>query len=274
MSNIGKDSVNDEMSRWVNDAMDTTVTDATEIGELDRDEIAVYTMDKHRREIMLRIVEFKELLMRNACAIKEIKTKLEILNTEFALRYRRNPIHSINTRLKSMSSIGMKMEKYGKPFTVESIEENLHDIAGVRVICSYIDDIYTVADALLHQDDITYVEKKDYIKHPKPNGYRSLHLIVKVPVFFTDKRRDMTVEVQIRTIAMDFWASLEHQIHYKVNNQISESVIARLKDCAESIDEVDREMLMIRRQMEAIADKPTDDDILLEKFGKIDLPIM
>ena len=274
MSNIGKDNVNDEMSRWVKDAMDTATPETAELSALDGDEIAAYTMDKRRREIMLRIVEFKEMLMRNACAIKEIKTKLEILNTEFALRYRRNPIHSINTRLKSMSSIGTKMEKYGKPFTVESIEENMHDIAGVRVICSYIDDIYTVADALLRQDDITYVEKKDYIKRPKPNGYRSLHLIVKVPVFFADKRRDMTVEVQIRTIAMDFWASLEHQLNYKENDQIPESVIARLKDCAESIDEIDREMLLIRRQMESIANKPSEDDVLLERFGKIDLPIM
>jgi putative GTP pyrophosphokinase len=277
MSQDSKIVSGDEMNRWVKDAMDEPTEETAGGAEAESaiiDKQAARAAAARRREVMLRMVEFKELLMRNACAIKEVRTKLEILNTEFALRYHRNPIHSINTRLKSMTSIGAKMEKYGKPFTVESIEENMHDIAGVRVICSYIDDIYTVAEALLKQDDVTYVSKKDYIKHPKPNGYRSLHLIIKVPVFFADKRQDMTVEVQIRTIAMDFWASLEHQLHYKENDQIPESVLARLHDCAESIDEVDREMLLIRRQVESIADKPTEDDILLERFGKIDLPIL
>ena len=264
----------DEMNEWVKGAMDDGDVSGDNGGTLLSDEIAARAAAERRREVMLRLVEFKELLMRNACAIKEVKTKLEILNTEFALRYHRNPIHAINTRLKSMTSIAAKMEKYGKPFTIESIEENMHDIAGVRVICPYIDDIYTVADALIKQDDVSYVAKKDYIKRPKPNGYRSLHLIIKIPVFFADKRQDMMVEVQIRTIAMDFWASLEHQLHYKENDQIPESVLRRLHDCAESIDEVDREMLLIRRQVESIADKPTEDDILLERFGKIDLPIL
>lgn len=272
MGEINRNYESDELSRWVKDAMDEPkASDGAISGINARD---VLRIDERRREIMLRIVEYKEMLMRNACAIKEIRTKLEILNTEFGLRYHRNPIHSINTRLKSMSSISSKMEKYGKPFNVESIEENLHDIAGVRVICPYIDDIYTIADALLKQDDISYIEKKDYIKHPKPNGYRSLHLIVKVPVFFADGRHDMTVEVQIRTIAMDFWASLEHQLHYKENEMVPESVIMRLRDCADSIDEIDREMLLIRKQMESIADKPTPDEVLLERFGKIDMPIM
>ncbi len=270
MSAIDKNFENDELSRWVREAMDEPAQ--TVQVDVNSNSDKAQLLDVNKREIMLRLIEFKEMLMRNACAIKEIRTKLEILNTEYALKHHRNPIHSINTRLKSMSSIGVKMEKYGKPFNVGSIEENLHDIAGVRVICPYIDDIYTVADALLKQDDVTYVEKKDYIKKPKPNGYRSLHLIVKVPVFFADGRRDMTVEVQIRTIAMDFWASLEHQLHYKENDQIPESVLARLHDCAESIDEVDREMLLIRRQVESIANKPMEDDILLERFGKIDLP--
>ena len=276
MGEIGKVNSTDEMNEWVKNAMDDTESDSNEPEKswIVSDENAARMAAARRREVMLRMVEFKELLMRNACAIKEVRTKLEILNTEFSLRYHRNPIHTINTRLKSMTSIAAKMEKYGKPFTIEGIEENMHDIAGVRVICSYIDDIYTVADALLKQDDVTYVEKKDYIQHPKPNGYRSLHLIIKIPVFFADKRQDMTVEVQIRTIAMDFWASLEHQLHYKENDKIPESVLRRLYECAESIDEVDREMLLIRRQVESIANKPTDDDILLERFGKIDLPIL
>ena len=272
MSTVDKNYENDELSRWVREAMDEPATSIkVEVGSKPN---RVQTLDVDRREIMLRLIEFKEMLMRNACAIKEIRTKLEILNTEYALKHHRNPIHSINTRLKSMSSIGVKMERYGKPFNVDSIEENLHDIAGVRVICPYIDDIYTVADALLKQDDITYVEKKDYIKRPKTNGYRSLHLIVKVPVFFAEGRRDMTVEIQIRTIAMDFWASLEHQLHYKENEMIPESIVMRLRDCAESIDEIDREMLLIRRQVENIADAPSPDDVLLERFAKLDMPIL
>ena len=150
----------------------------------------------------------------------------------------------------------------------------MHDIAGVRVICPYIDDIYTIADALLHQDDITYITKKDYIRNPKPNGYRSLHLIVKVPVFFADRRQDITVEVQIRTIAMDFWASLEHQLHYKDDADIGEDIIERLRECAITISETDREMLAIRKQLEKIKDKPTEEELLLERFEKLDMQLM
>lgn len=269
MSDSNKMYERDEMNRWVDDAMNDSESE-TITAPYDRTNDAAI----RRREIMTRMVEFKELLMMNACAIKEIRTKLEILNTEFNLRYHRNPIHAINTRLKSMASISHKMEKYGKPFTLENIDENMHDIAGVRVICPYIDDIYTIASALLKQDDITYIEKKDYIKNPKPNGYRSLHLIIKVPVFFADKRKDMTVEVQIRTIAMDFWASLEHQLKYKDDGDIGEELTARLKECAVTINETDREMLAIRKQIEAMDDKPTEEEILMERFSKIDMPIM
>lgn len=269
MSDIKNGQNTDDMNKWVNDAMDTPLT----YSDLPAETVSKATVD-NVKAIMTRMVEYKELLMMNACAIKEIKTKFEILNTEFSLKHHRNPIHSINTRLKSISSITAKMEKYGKPMTIESISENMHDIAGVRVICAYIDDIYTIAEAFLSQDDITYVMKKDYITHPKPNGYRSLHLIVKVPVFFADRRQDMTVEVQIRTIAMDFWASLEHQLHYKEDAEISEDMIKRLKDCAESINENDREMLAIRKQIEEISDKPTEEDVLMERFMKLDLPIV
>lgn len=269
MSSSNKIYERDEMNRWVDDAMKDNESEAFAAPFEKQNDAAL-----RRREIMTRMVEFKELLMMNACAIKEIRTKLEILNTEFNLRYHRNPIHAINTRLKSLASISHKMEKYGVPFTIESIEENMHDIAGVRVICPYIDDIYTIASALLKQDDITYVEKKDYIKNPKPNGYRSLHLIIKVPVFFADKRKDMTVEVQIRTIAMDFWASLEHQLKYKDGGELDESLNARLKECAVTINETDREMLAIRKQIEAMDDAPTEEELLLERFSKIDMEIM
>jgi putative GTP pyrophosphokinase len=254
------------MNKWVNDAMQESLA----IPYDDAQSAALL----RRRQIIERMVEFKELLMMHACAIKEIRTKLEILNTEFNLRYHRNPIHSINTRLKSVASIASKMEKYGKPFTIEDIDENMHDIAGVRVICPYIDDIYTIADAILRQDDITYVEKKDYIRSPKPNGYRSLHLIVRVPVFFADRRKDMTVEIQIRTIAMDFWASLEHQLRYKEDADIDTEILDRLRECAITINETDREMLAIRCQLEKIEDKPSEEELLMERFAKIDMSLL
>ena len=167
------------------------------------------------RQLLETAVEYKELRMMYACAIKEVQTKFEVLETEFKVRYQRNPISSIQTRLKSSSSIIEKMIRKGIPFSIENLEEQIHDLAGIRVICSYVDDIYALAQALTGQDDITLIEEKDYIKYPKPNGYRSLHLIVSVPVFFSQQKRQIKVEVQIRTIAMDFWASLEHQMKYK-----------------------------------------------------------
>ncbi len=145
----------------------------------------------------------------------EMETKLNVLNEEFSLQYDRDPIASIKTRLKKLESIKDKLERNDWPLTVESMEENLNDIAGVRVICSFTEDVYRVADALLSQDDVTLIRKKDYIANPKPNGYRSLHLIVTVPIFLANEKRTMKVEIQLRTIAMDSWATLEHQLRYK-----------------------------------------------------------
>lgn len=165
-----------------------------------------------------------------ACAIKEMRTKFDVLNTEYSIRYQRNPINFITTRVKSTHSILEKMNRIRNRFTLKDVAECLNDIAGVRVICSYIDDIYRLAEALTAQDDIRLLEKKDYIQNPKPNGYRSLHLIVSVPVFFAEQRQELKVEVQIRTIAMDFWASLEHQIKYKKEIPDQAEIIARLKE--------------------------------------------
>lgn len=160
-------------------------------------------------ELYEQAEKMEELFLYNRCAIKEIQTKLEILNDELAMKTKRNPIESISSRVKSPRSIVEKMDRKGFPLTVESVWENLNDVAGVRVICSFIEDIYDVAAMFMKQDDIEVLEIKDYIKNPKPNGYRSLHLIVRVPIFLSDKTLPMRVEVQIRTIAMDFWASLE-----------------------------------------------------------------
>jgi len=222
------------------------------------------------KKLVETLVAYKEMMMMYSCAMKEIQTKFEVLDMEFKVRYRRNPISSISTRLKKTASIMEKMARNHYDFTLETLEESVNDIAGIRVVCSYIDDIYMLADALLKQDDITLVSRKDYIASPKANGYRSLHLIVKIPVFFADQKRDMKVEVQIRTIAMDFWASLEHQLKYKQNIPDEDEMVAKLKTCADVINATDEQMLGIRQELEAIGDKPTEDDILMEKLRRID----
>ena len=234
--------------------------------------LAMAAMAQTKR-IMNEVVEYKELLMRYTCAIKEIRTKFDVLNTEFNVRYQRNPINFINTRIKRSSSIMDKLERKGLSFTTKNIEENIMDVAGVRVICSYVDDIFELARTFVRQDDITLVEEKDYIAHPKNNGYRSLHLIVKVPVFFSNQTRNMAVEVQIRTIAMDFWASLEHQLKYKQEVADEDKIIAELKECADVIAQTDEKMLSIRKDIDVHKSVPSEDDILFEKLRKIDLAI-
>jgi putative GTP pyrophosphokinase len=193
--------------------------------------------------------KFEELMMMYTCAIKEVQTKFEVLNTDFNVRYKRNPIEFISSRIKRPASIAEKLKNKNIPITVNSIRANLNDVAGIRVICSFIDDIYAIAEKLICQDDITLIDAKDYINHPKPNGYRSLHLIVEVPVFFADHTRDMRVEVQIRTIAMDFWASLEHQLKYKHDVKNPEDITADLKKCADIISQTDINMQEIKNKI-------------------------
>jgi len=182
--------------------------------------------------------------------MKELETKLNVLNFEFSLNHNRNPIESIKTRLKRPASIFEKMNRRGYELSVESIEENLFDIAGLRVICSFNDDIYTVANLLLGQDDIKLVRVKDYIKNPKENGYRSLHLIVDVPIYLSDGKHYMKAEVQLRTIAMDFWASLDHKLRYKRDIEDPELIALRLKECADLCTELDQRMQDIRNDID------------------------
>lgn len=194
---------------------------------------------------------FIDLMMNYECALMEIETKLKILNTEFTLRHNRNPFESIKCRLKQPISIIRKLQKKGLDITIENIENNLTDIAGVRVICSFPEDIYTLSDLLSKQDDIKLVTIKDYIRNPKKNGYRSLHLIVSVPVFLSSETKQMNVEVQFRTIAMDFWASLDHKLKYKKDNLKHPEIIAQeLKKCADTITSVDYKMQEIRNMLE------------------------
>lgn len=193
--------------------------------------------------------EFEKMMMMYSCAIKEVKTKLQVLNDELSITRKRNPIEFIKTRIKQPDSIATKLKKKGQPLTVDAVRENLHDVAGVRVICSFIDDIYQVADMLTAQDDVVLLKTKDYIKNPKMNGYRSLHLIVEVPVFFSDHKEQMKVEVQIRTIAMDFWASLEHQVKYKKDVKDAEKIVYELRACADVINRTDFHMQALRDQI-------------------------
>lgn len=199
--------------------------------------------------LMDQMMKFLELEHLYESAIREVKTKLEILDSEFRTKYAYNPIHHIEDRLKSPESILEKIQRKGIPFNVESIRSNINDFAGVRVICNYIDDIYTVADFLTAQDDVTLLKRKDYISSPKPNGYRSLHLVIETPVYLSDKKELVHVEVQIRTIAMDFWASLEHELKYKTDNEVSAELADRLKECAETIAATDLEMQHIYKTL-------------------------
>jgi putative GTP pyrophosphokinase len=183
------------------------------------------------------------------CAMMEIETRFNLLGEEYALEHGRMPINSIKTRVKTLQSIKEKLERRNLAMTPESIRENLNDIAGVRVICAYPEDVYTLADALLRQDDITLLRKKDYIEHPKPSGYRSLHLIVTVPIYLSREKRQVKVEVQLRTIAMDFWASLEHQIRYKSNATFTEEVAQELFQCAQLSADLDKRMDRLRQSV-------------------------
>lgn len=186
------------------------------------------------------------MMMRYQCAMLEVQTKLQVLNNDMAVRYQRNPIEAIKTRIKDPISIVEKMKRRGLNITVGNMVRNLNDVAGIRVICSFIDDIYEVARMLARQDDIKVLTVKDYIKNPKENGYRSYHMIVEIPVFFSDKTMNMRVEVQIRTIAMDFWASLEHDLKYKKNDIWREDISSELLSCAEVINDTDNRMMAIR----------------------------
>lgn len=208
-------------------------------------------LDNDQEVILLqRGMEFGQSMTRYQCAIMEVETKLNVLNQEFSLMYDRNPIETIKTRLKSPLSIVKKLKKNGLPVDPVSIEENLNDVAGIRVICSFKEDIYRMADLLAEQDDITVLQKKDYIVNPKPNGYQSLHLILEIPVFFSTGTKKMKVEVQFRTIAMDFWASLDHKLHYKKEYANQEEVEERLRKCAEVISALDDEMQNIRSMID------------------------
>lgn len=198
---------------------------------------------------------YMELMNKYRCAIMEVETKLKVLNAEFSLQYDRNPFETIKTRLKSPVSIIKKLNRKGdlkdESTLAGVIEETLYDVAGIRVICAFQEDIYKLAELLIKQDDIRLIRTKDYIKNPKPNGYRSLHLILEVPVFLKDGKTPVKVEVQFRTIAMDFWASVDHKLRYKKDIANEAEIVEKLRECADVISGLDEEMQQIRSMIES-----------------------
>lgn len=217
------------------------------------------TSDAMMNKIQETMMPFATLMTYYRCAMMEIETKFKVLNEQFALQYDRNPIETIKTRIKSPEGIIRKLRKRSLPLTVNSIEENITDVAGIRIICSFPQDIYRLADYLLEQDDITLIEKKDYISNPKESGYRSLHLIVAVPIFLANEKRLMKVEVQLRTIAMDFWASLDHKLRYKKDIPAEEiqKLSYELKECAEMSTVLDLRMETIKNRLSQYSEKDT-----------------
>lgn len=198
--------------------------------------------------------QMQALFTYSECAMMEVETKFRVMNEEFMLNYDHSPIETIKSRLKSLESLIEKMNRYEVPLSMDGITENINDIAGVRIICSFQEDIYALADSFLRQDDVTLLDRKDYIRSPKSSGYRSLHLIVSVPIFLEHEKKDMKVEVQFRTIAMDFWASLEHKIRYKQNlpEEMAEALYDELLECAILSTDLDKRMQNIRNQLDHV----------------------
>lgn len=193
---------------------------------------------------------WKEVILVYSSALKEISTKIEILNDEFQHVHRYNPIEHIKSRIKTSESIVKKLKKNGYESTIENMVKYVNDIAGIRIICSFTTDIYRIAEMLANQNDVKVLAVKDYIKNPKPSGYKSYHMIVSIPVFLSDRIIEAKVEVQIRTVAMDFWASLEHKMKYKKDIENADGISEELKYCADLISQLDRRMEQIRNRIE------------------------
>lgn len=218
--------------------------------------------------------EWSQALLLYDAALKEINTKLEILNNEFKLAHQYNPIEHITSRLKTPQSIAKKLRHNDKELTVENIVKYVNDVAGIRIICSFTSDIYRIADLISRHSDIKVLKIKDYIMKPKENGYTSYHMIVSIPVFLSDRSVDTKLEIQIRTIAMDFWASLEHKIYYKFEGKAPEHIQKELKECSNIAAYLDQKMLSLNEQIQVYTQEQLDDceeasgkTLVTEAFG-------
>lgn len=206
------------------------------------------TSDEFMEMVNRNIGPYQRLMTYYECAMMEVETKFRVLDAEYGLQHDRNPIESIKTRLKSTDSLAKKLARKGLPLSVESIEQNIYDVAGVRVVCTFPEDMFALADALLAQDDVVLVERRDYVNNPKPSGYRSLHLIIETPIYLEKEKRLVKVEVQLRTISMNFWASLEHQLRYKkgLDEKTAAAVSSELADLADAAAAMDMRMQALR----------------------------
>lgn len=209
--------------------------------------------EKKPDELQALAEELEKTMTYYRCALREVETKFRVLDDQLSLRREQNPIESIKTRVKSMRSIQEKLHRLNLPFTFEAMEKNLNDVAGIRVICAFIEDVYMLADCLLKQDDVTLIQVKDYIAKPKENGYRSLHLIIEIPIFLAHEKRSVRVEIQLRTIAMESWANLEHRMRYKkqLDSEVLSQISARLNECARLSNDLDLKMQEIRNIVES-----------------------
>lgn len=217
------------------------------INEADKQKLSAFYGGAHEYLVMLNLYD---------SAVRLLKLKFEVLNNEFKVLYARNPIHHIDSRLKSPESMIAKLKKKGYDVSIESARKNVNDIAGVRVVCNYIDDVYSVAEMLKRQTDLEIVKIQDYIKTPNYNGYRSLHLDIKVPVYLSDRTEYVVAEVQIRTIAMDFWASLEHDIRYKADkSKLPQGINEEMLECSNKIAEIDAQMQDMYKRIKAAEEK-------------------
>lgn len=208
------------------------------------------------------IKSWEEVVLIYNSALKEVGTKLEILNDEFQHVHQYNPIEHIKSRIKTPQSIVKKLKKHNYESTIANMVEYVNDIAGIRVICSFISDIYRIAEMLIKQNDIRVISVKDYIQNPKPSGYKSYHLLITIPIFLSDRIVDTKVEIQIRTVAMDFWASLEHKIHYKFEGNVPEHIKKELIECATMVSNLDSKMLALNKEVQKLADQAEEEKIL------------
>ena len=244
---IYNDAVNLILAGWISRREKEKMSNSQAQNELMQADNSM-SVDEYLAQLHADYDPVYSLLMDYQCAVMEVETKFNVLNNRLSIQGEHNPIESIKSRVKSLDSIVRKLEKLKVPITIESVEENLQDVAGVRVVCSFVDDIYKIEEHFLAQEDVTLIKRKDYIKNPKPSGYRSLHLIIKTPIYTENGKKDMFVEVQMRTIAMDFWASLEHKLMYKknINPGTAEQLAKELEGCAEASAKLDEKMLQIR----------------------------
>jgi len=213
--------------------------------------------------------EWKRMQFIYSAALKEVNTKLEILNAEFQMAHRYNPIEHLSARIKSPESIAKKLRHQGRAVTVENIVRYINDVAGIRIICSFTSDIYRISELIQKQSDVKILKIKDYIANPKPNGYTSYHMIVSVPIFLSDMTIDTKVEIQIRTIAMDFWASLEHKMYYKFEGNAPENIRRELKECADLVGFLDRKMMAINEEIKKYSDEEEEGVLMSESLRRL-----